>query len=121
MAKKKFEDVDPQVLAAYMKMIGGVEGVEAKGAAAPYTSLNGNMYSSISKFNEIGLRLAKDEREAFLEKYDTRLYHSIPGYVQREYVTVPPALFGNTRTLRSWFRKSYDYVSSLPAKPTKKK
>ena len=69
MAKNKFADVDPAVLAAYMKMIEGVEGVEARGAAAPYTSLNGNMYSSISKFNEIGLRLAKDEREAFLEKY----------------------------------------------------
>lgn len=121
MAKKKFEDVDPDVLAAYLKMIEGVDGVEAKGAAAPYTSLNGNMYSSISKFNEIGLRLEKGQREEFLEKYDTRLYHSIPGYVQREYVTIPESMLGNTRTLRSWFRKSYEYVSSLPAKPTKKK
>ncbi len=121
MPKRKFENVEPQVLAAYMKMIEAVDGVEARGAAAPYTSLNGNMYSSISKSNEIGLRLAKAEREEFLEKYETRLYHSIPGYVQREYVTVPPELFGNTRTLRSWFRKSYEYVSSLPAKPTKKK
>ena len=76
---------------------------------------------STSKFNEIGLRLAKAEREEFLEKYDTRLYHSIPGFVQREYVTIPELMLENTRTLRSWFRKSHEYVSSLPAKPTKKK
>ena len=121
MAKGKFENVDPQVLDAYMRMIAGVDGVEARGAAAPYTSLNGNMYSSISKFNEIGLRLGKADREEFLEKYDTRLYHSIPGYVQREYVTIPQSMLGNTRTLRSWFRRSFEYVSSLKPKPTTKK
>jgi hypothetical protein len=34
--------VDPKVLAAFDAMIAGVPGVERKGAAMPYLSVNGN-------------------------------------------------------------------------------
>ena len=74
MAKKKFENVDPAVLAAFTKMVEAVDGVEMKGAAAPYTSINGNMYSAVSKDNRIGLRLPKGDIAAFIEKHDAELF-----------------------------------------------
>ena len=120
-AKKKEFITEPKVLAAYKKMIEGEPGVEWKGATHPYTSLNGNMYSMISKANEIGIRLGKEDREAFMEKYDTTLFEGVPGYFMKDYVAIPANLHGNTRALRSWFRKSFAHASSLKPKPTTKK
>lgn len=119
-AKPYETDTDGKVLAAYKKMAAAVTGVELKGAARPYTSINGNMYSATSKADVIGLRLSKQDREAFLEKYNNGLYEAFPGFFQKEYVAIPASLLSNTRTLRSWFRKSYDHAASLKPKPTTK-
>lgn len=120
MAKKKFQVVAPEALAAFKKMAGAVEGVQIKGAAAPYCSVNGNMYAAVSKASRIGLRLPKVEIKKFIEKYDTTLFEPFPGFIQKTYVTVPEAMYGNTRALRKYFRMSYEYVSSLKPKPTTK-
>jgi hypothetical protein len=119
--KKPFEDdTDPAVLAAYRRMLNAVPGVEWKGAARPYTSLNGNMYSAISRDDIIGLRLSKSDLKSFMEKYDTTLFEGYPGFFQKEYVAIPEKLLSNTRALRGWFRKSHAHVSSLKPKPTTK-
>jgi hypothetical protein len=120
MAKQKYQDVDPDALEAFSKMVAAVDGVEMKGAAAPYTSINGNMYSAMSKTNRIGLRLPKKELEAFLEKYDAELFEPFPGFRQKTYVEVPLSMHGNTRALRKYFKMAYEYVASLPPKPTTK-
>ena len=119
--RKKPFPTDPDVLAAYSKMIAAVDGVELKGATTPYTSLNGHMFSSISKADRIGLRLSKDDREAFMEKYDSGLFESLPGFFQKEYVAIPVDMHDDTRSLRRWFRKSHEYVSGLKPKKTAKK
>ncbi len=120
-AKKKEFITEPKVLAAYKKMIEGEPDVEWKGATHPYTSLNGNMYSMISKANEIGIRLSKEDQQAFMKKYDAGLFEGVPGYFMKDYVAIPASLHTNTRALRTWFRKSFTYVSSLKPKPTTKK
>ncbi len=43
--------------------------VERKGATVPYTSLNGHMFSYLSKEGKLAIRLPAQEREAFLKKY----------------------------------------------------
>ena len=120
MAKQKYTDVRPEVLSAYLKMIEAVDGVAAKGAAAPYTSINGNMYSAVSKDSVIGLRLSKEDMADFLEKYDNGLFEPFSGFIQKTYVAVPESLLGNTRGLRSWFKKCHEYAASLKPKATKK-
>ena len=57
-------ETDPDVLAAFDRMIEGVKGVERKGATMPYCSINGNMYAMISKANIIGLRLSDSDLQA---------------------------------------------------------
>lgn len=76
--KKKPFPTDPKVLNAYKKMLEAVPVVDLKGATTPYTSHNGNMFSSVSKANCIGLRLSKEDREMFIEKYETTLFEAIP-------------------------------------------
>ena len=104
----------------YDQLIATNPDIERKGKTSPYTSHNGHMFSHLSKTGSLGLRLPKEEREAFLEKYDTTLYESY-GAIMKEYVTVPDELLGNTDELKEYLDISYEYVQTLKPKPTKKK
>jgi hypothetical protein len=109
------------VLEVYRQMVAAVPEAEVKGDTMPYTSLNGNMYSSVSKANQIGVRLRAEEREAFLREHGTTLYESIPGYIQKEDVAVPESMFGDPDALAALFRASHAYAASLKPKATKRK
>lgn len=94
--------------------------VERKGATVPYTSLNGHMFSYLSKEGKLALRLPAAEREAFLKEYKAKLCEAY-GKVQPEYVEVPDSLLSSTKELKKFFDSSYEYVGSLKPKPTTKK
>lgn len=93
--------------------------IERKGANNPYTSVNGHMFSCVNKAGEVGLRLSKEDRESFIEKYDSALLESY-GAVMREYVVVPVKVL-NAKGFEKLLDQSYEYASSLKPKPNKKK
>ena len=104
-------------LARYEALVATSPGVERKGATMPYTSVNGHMFSLLTKDGSLVLRLAPKDRDVFLKKYKTpivRLY----GAVMKEYVEVPDALLARTSSARKFFEASYRYVSALKPKPT---
>ena len=107
-------------LALYEKLVATNPRVERKGDTMPYTSLNGHMFSVLHNDGSVALRLPANEREAFLKKYKTTL-SSQYGSVQPEYVVVPDALLAKTQELKRFFDLSFQYVSSLKPKPTKRK
>ncbi len=107
-------------LELYEKLIATNPKVERKGATVPYTSVNGNMFSYLSKEGKLELRLPPGERETFLKKYKASLCQAY-GKVQPEYVEVPDVLLSSTRELKKFFDASYAYASSLKPKPTTKK
>ena len=107
-------------LELYEKLVATNPNVERKGATVPYTSLNGHMFSYLSRDGNLALRLPAAEREAFLKKYKARLCRAY-GVVQPEYVEVPDTLLASTRELKKFFDCSYQYVSSLKPKATTKK
>ena len=104
----------------YEKLVATLPGVPRKGATMPYTSVNGHMFSYLSKSGVLALRLPEEARDAFLKKYKTTLCKQY-GVVQKEYVEVPDSLLKKTAELKPYFAMSYAYVSSLKPKPTKKK
>ena len=108
------------MLEAYERLVATNPHVERKGAAMPYTSLNGHMFSFLTKLGTLALRLPTDQRDAFLKKYKTKLCEQ-HGTVLEEYVEVPDTLLKKTRELKKYFDLSYAYVASLKPKPTKKK
>ena len=71
----------------------------------PYTSLNGNMFSFLSPDGKMGLRLSKADREAFIEKYKTKLMEQ-HGTIMKEYVEVPDDLLEDTKTISAYLKKS---------------
>lgn len=94
--------------------------IERKGAAMPYTSINGNMFSLLTPEGILALRLPADERETFLKHHEAKLCVQY-GVVMKEYVAVPASLLKNTRALAKYLELSYRYACSLKPKPTTKK
>jgi hypothetical protein len=107
-------------LALYEKLVATNPSIERKGATMPYTSVNGHMFSFLTKTGTLALRLPAAERDAFLKKYKTKLCEQY-GVILKEYVEVPDALLKKTQELKKFFDLSYAYVGSLKPKPTKKK
>lgn len=120
MAKPAAETTRLEKLRLYEQLVATNPNVERKGDTVPYTSLNGHMFSYLSKEGKLALRLPAGEREAFLKKYKAKLCEAY-GRVQPEYVEVPDSLLSSTRELKKFFDSSYEYVGSLKPKPTTKK
>lgn len=119
MAKTTKSEPRPE-LALYEKLVATIPAVERKGDTIPYTSMNGNMWSYLSKDGFVALRLPEAEREAFIDKYETRLAVQY-GIVQKEYVEVPAALLAKTAELKKAFAASYAYAKTLKPKATTRK
>ena len=107
-------------LALYEKLVATNPSVERKGASMPYTSVNGNMFSFLTKEGAVALRLSEADRAAFKKAHRAKqvIQH---GRVMEEYLAVPAGLLGKTSTVKRWFDKSVAYAAGLKAKPTKRK
>jgi hypothetical protein len=119
MATKKSNSISPLTIELYTKLIQTLPNVELKGASMPYTSHNGHMFSFIDKDGKLGLRLSETERENFISNFKTSLCKA-HGTVLKEYVEVPEKILKDTKTLKVYFQKSFNYVDSLKPKATKK-
>ncbi len=120
MPKKVVPHAPADKVALYEKLVALDPEIPRKGAANPYTSLNGHMFSFLTKTGTLGLRLSAEQREAFIKKYKTELcvhYNT----VMKEYVAVPDALLKKTAELNKYFKMSVEYTSSLKPRPTTKK
>jgi hypothetical protein len=109
----------PPNLERYERLVATIRAVERKGVTLPYTSDNGHMFSFVAEDGTVVLRLAADDRSAFMERYDARL-HEAHGTVMREYVSVPDALADDTTSLSPWFERSRAYVAGLKPKATRR-
>ncbi|MEM7029594.1 MAG: hypothetical protein AAF629_08515 [Chloroflexota bacterium] len=107
-------------IALYDQLVASHPDIVRKGKTSPYTSVNGHMFSYLSKTGTAAIRLPKTEREAFLEKYDTTLDEQY-GAVMKEYVQVPDHLLQDIDALKPYLTLSFEYVKSLKPKPTKRK
>ena len=104
----------------YEALLATIPGLERKGDANPYTSLNGNMFTLLHQSSRLAIRLPEDKRQEFLKKHKTKLFEAY-GTVMAEYVAVPDALLTDTRELKKYLLHSYEYARTLKPKPTKKK
>jgi hypothetical protein len=109
---------DPELLAVFDTMIAGVKGVERKGATMPYVSINGNMYAMISKAGRIGLRLEAKDRETFFATFGDSPFEGAPGFVNKDYVAIPPGMYADRKLLQTWFKIGHAAASRLKPKPT---
>lgn len=109
-----------ETLTFYERALDGLPSIERKGKTMPYTSLNGHMFSFITKEGRLALRLSTDDRESFLKQHKSEqcVQH---GVVMQEYVLVPISMLKQTRELKKYFTRSLAYVGSLKPKAKKRK
>lgn len=89
--------------------------IDLKGKANKYTSHNGHMFSCINKDSDVGVRLGKEEREAFLAEHDTDLLVSY-NTVMKEYVVVPESILQNRAAFHTLLEQGFAYVDGLKPK-----
>jgi TfoX/Sxy family transcriptional regulator of competence genes len=118
MSTSKIE-IPIEKLELYDNLIGDNPKIERKGKTTPYTSINGHMFSFLSKDGTMGLRLSKNDRDGFIQNFNSRLMEQ-HGRVMKEYVEIPNDLLQDTEQLSEYLQKSLQYVSGLKPKPTKK-
>jgi hypothetical protein len=53
----------------YEKLIATIPEIKRKGATNPYTSENGHMFTHLDPSGTLGIRLSKEDAEAFVKKY----------------------------------------------------
>jgi TfoX/Sxy family transcriptional regulator of competence genes len=104
----------------YENLIASIPGLERKGDANPYTSMNGNMFTLLHQSSRLAIRFPEDKRLEFLKKYKTKLFEAY-GTVMPEYVAVPDGMLREPKDLKKYLAISYEYVRTLRPKPTKKK
>lgn len=107
-------------LELYNQLIKENPSIERKGKTTPYTSINGHMFSFLSKEGKMGLRLSNEDRAAFIEKFQSELMMQ-HGRTMKEYVEISEELLSDTTLLSTYLKKSLEYVSGLKPKPSKKK
>lgn len=110
----------PERLERYEELVATQPEVPRKGAANPYTSRNGWMFSFLDADGEISIRLSEDDRTEFMAAYDSRISVQY-GSQMKEFVVVPDDLLEDLDTLAGWFARSYEWVGTLKPKPTKRK
>jgi len=76
MANPKKKAAPNDKVALDEKLIATRPELECKGAANPYTSVNGNMFTLLHQSQRLAVRLPVDVREKFLKKYKTSLFEA---------------------------------------------
>ena len=107
-------------LELYDKVVELHSDIKRKGKTMPYTSVNGHMFSIMDKQGNLGMRFSKTDREEFIQKFNSELMVQY-GVVMKEYVMIPHKLLEDTSELYKYFQLSFEYVSLLKLKPTKRK
>src|SRR5688500_7313756 len=105
--------ITDKTLAAYERLVGTIAGVERKGKAMPYTSVNGNMFSFLTSEGALALRLPALVRHELLAKKRAALCEQ-HGKVLAEYVELSLGKAG----LEPLFAESFAYASALKPKAT---
>ena len=108
------------LLPFYDTLISSIDDIERKGKKTPYTSMNGHMFSFITKEGALAIRLSPDDLSTFMEDQGGLecIQH---GRIMKEYAVVPNRLIGNFDIISEYFGKSYQFVRTLKPKATKKK
>lgn len=122
MATRKKTSVPPDKLRLYEKLVAATEGAETKSNfGSAYTAVNGTMYSMISKYGVVGIRLPPKDIVAFLEKFKTTMFRGDPKWPPSKLmVAVPDDLLANTRALKPYLELSLRHTRTLKPKATKK-
>ena len=104
----------------YDKYIASHPDIVRKGAANPYTSVNGHMFSCLSRDGDVAVRVSNEDRAEFLEKHPDAVFITY-NTVMKEYILLPYDIFKDEKAFMFWLNRSFEHVRSFKPKPTTRK
>jgi TfoX/Sxy family transcriptional regulator of competence genes len=116
----KWQKPDEVITAAFDAALARLPEVERrKMFGMPCAFVRGNMFSGLLE-QRMMLRLSAEDRTGFLANVpDSTPFSPRPGMEMREYVSVPEAVWSDSKLLQEWIEKAYTYALSLPPKVKK--
>jgi len=118
-ASREKNEIPPEKLELYDRLIETNRNIERKGVGLPYTSVNGHMFTFLNASGSLAIRLPEREREQFIQRYQTTLFEA-HGVILKEYVAVPDSLLRNTGELARYLDLSFQYAMTLKPKAPRK-
>ena len=98
------------------RLLGGVEGAERKKMfGCPVYFLNGHMLAGAHQ-DAIFLRLPEADQDEILANQEVSHFTPMPGRMMREYIVIPPSIYGSEGEFNKWLERARAYVASLPPK-----
>ncbi len=102
--------------ALYQKLVDLNPDIELKGASKlTYTSVNGHMFSQMTKDGRLGMRLSKEDQKAFIENYSAIPFKNYGANI-KDYVEVPAGMLETPEALSTYLAKSLAYTLTLKPK-----
>ena len=87
----------------------------------PSYFVNGNMMAGVFQ-EDIFIRLSEaDRKDISLSSDEVAPFEPIKGRKLKEYVVLPDSIYNDLDKFGIWLERSYNYVSSVPAKNPKKR
>ena len=86
-----------------------------KGKNNPYTSMNGHMYSMVTKEGQVAIRMSKDERIQYMEEVNP---NEVVTYntMMKEYIEISDELLQDQDAVLSLLDQSIEYIKTLKPK-----
>ncbi len=112
----KPDRVPEDKLELYKALIATHPDIELKGGVKlPYTSVNGHMFSSLTKDGRVGLRLSADDRQVLIDEYGAIPFRNYGANI-KDHVELPGALLANPEVAAPFLAKALKYTLTLKPK-----
>jgi len=117
----KFRNPLPELIEHLDETMGSYDAQKRKMFGCPVYFVNRNMFCGVHQ-DSIFMRLSEEDRKKIQEEFDeAQIFEPMEGRKMKEYMAVPEAVYDDPETFTTWLKRSFDYVSSLPPKPEKKR
>lgn len=101
----KWEKASPELGRLLEEAVANLHAEKKIMFGAPVYTVNRNMFTGVHASN-IFLRLSDTDRQKIVIAYnETAPFEPVRGHVMKEYVTLPPALYGDRDAFQVWLRR----------------
>ena len=105
----------------FEEIVPDLPGVEKKKMFGhPAAFINNNMFMGLNG-ERMTIKLSNNDRDDFLKIDGAEIFECTPGKVWKQYVEIPKWMYDDIPTLKKWIERSFEYVSGLPPKESRKK
>ena len=117
----KWRPAPPEMVKLFEAVVPAVPKAERrKMFGYPCLFSNGYLFAGLHQ-ESFMLRLSPADYTAFMKIEGAKPFEPMPGHHMNGYVTVPPTMLQSSTELKSWLKKAFAGVQSLPPKAAKAK